>query len=780
MQWEMVEAIRKALAKKSHATVVAATGAGKTETVRKIKSKLKGNAKLLFIAPRINNVTDAAQRYDAAINIGSLGLNESGQVTCTTKQSIHKIDTSGYDVAVFDECFTPETEILTENGFISFKRLKNENVAQYNLDSESIEFVKPERIVKKEYCGEIINFYSDKKIDVSMTLNHEFLTTDTMGRKVKVLAKNLSLNHKRQIINTAKINDRGKKITPLDKFQVAFQADGSYHYNSKRSNSYLFSFSKERKIKRFLKIVKECGFKVSEVCKESSKKRVQRKYIVSDDRKIKFSKNMRDYFSLSEFDRNMAKELIEEMVNWDGSVLKENSYYYSSVLEDNVSFYQEIAFLCGYKTNKTVQVDNRSKNYKDIHRLFIRKKFSNTTLSGVSKKILRYSGYVYCATVKSGNIVVRSNGKILITGNCHNYKEEFINSVDAKFKIFLSATPWNDSGYIWEQFDCVSEPDFTFSLQDGIDNGVLCRYEIFGAEHSFEVKEYLKGKGDYTKSQIATMLKQGKAENQVKEIIATKEKYNRKKVAVLCANIEHAEEIKKHFEDQGERCMIVHSKLKGSHKLIEEFRDNDIPYMISVAMMQEGTDIPAIDCIAYLRPIKSSRVMVQSVGRGLRLHKDKDYCLLLDFGRIFENCGLPTNPIIPGAKKKTNNELSPIKQCEECYFIFEREFGNTCPKCGHVHKQERDVEKNLDKSVLDKPRPMQIKITRDHIHKFGKTKNGNPYMTIRNPYLKNTFHTLFGFQYKAVLSELKHTGMVKIMHTKEGKYNFKFISVESC
>ena len=112
MQWNMVDAIRDSLKRIGSATVVAATGSGKTETVRKIKSKLKPKTKLLFIAPRINNVTDAAKRYGAAINVGSLGLNESGQVTCTTKQSIHKIDTSDYEVVVFDEMHNYKEEFI--------------------------------------------------------------------------------------------------------------------------------------------------------------------------------------------------------------------------------------------------------------------------------------------------------------------------------------------------------------------------------------------------------------------------------------------------------------------------------------------------------------------------------------------------------------------------------------------------------------------------------------------------------------------------------------------
>ena len=48
-------------------------------------------------------------------------------------------------------------------------------------------------------------------------------------------------------------------------------------------------------------------------------------------------------------------------------------------------------------------------------------------------------------------------------------------------------------------------------------------------------------------------------------------------------------------------------------------------------LLTEGFDCPAIDCIIVLRPTKIRSLYAQMVGRGTRLHPEKDHLLLLDF-----------------------------------------------------------------------------------------------------------------------------------------------------
>jgi Rad3-related DNA helicase len=78
-----------------------------------------------------------------------------------------------------------------------------------------------------------------------------------------------------------------------------------------------------------------------------------------------------------------------------------------------------MALLAGYKSKKTIQVDSRSESFSDVHRLFICTDTDKISTQSIHRETVPYSGLVHCVRVPSGNIVVRSNGKTLIIGNCH-------------------------------------------------------------------------------------------------------------------------------------------------------------------------------------------------------------------------------------------------------------------------------------------------------------------------------------------------------------------------
>ena len=52
--------------------------------------------------------------------------------------------------------------------------------------------------------------------------------------------------------------------------------------------------------------------------------------------------------------------------------------------------------------------------------------------------------------------------------------------------------------------------------------------------------------------------------------------------------------------------------------------------MCNVGVFTEGTDIPNIDSIILARPTMSQSLMIQMIGRGLRLHKEKSHCHVID------------------------------------------------------------------------------------------------------------------------------------------------------
>jgi len=53
--------------------------------------------------------------------------------------------------------------------------------------------------------------------------------------------------------------------------------------------------------------------------------------------------------------------------------------------------------------------------------------------------------------------------------------------------------------------------------------------------------------------------------------------------------------------------------------------------------MNEGVDLPFVECLLFLRPTESKRIFYQQLGRGLRKYVGKSHCVAIDFIGNFKN-----------------------------------------------------------------------------------------------------------------------------------------------
>lgn len=67
-------------------------------------------------------------------------------------------------------------------------------------------------------------------------------------------------------------------------------------------------------------------------------------------------------------------------------------------------------------------------------------------------------------------------------------------------------------------------------------------------------------------------------------------------------------------------------------RAMQEWRDGEIPILWNRFVLREGIDEPQIKCILLATPIGSYRSFLQMVGRGLRTHPSKEFCIVIDFG----------------------------------------------------------------------------------------------------------------------------------------------------
>lgn len=98
--------------------------------------------------------------------------------------------------------------------------------------------------------------------------------------------------------------------------------------------------------------------------------------------------------------------------------------------------------------------------------------------------------------------------------------------------------------------------------------------------------------------------------------------------------------------------------------LFPVFKQQQLRYMVNVAVLTTGFDAPHVDLIAILRPTESVSLYQQIVGRGLRLFAGKTECLILDYA------GNPHDLYLPEVgTKKPNPNSKPVQVfCPICQF----------------------------------------------------------------------------------------------------------------
>jgi hypothetical protein len=71
--------------------------------------------------------------------------------------------------------------------------------------------------------------------------------------------------------------------------------------------------------------------------------------------------------------------------------------------------------------------------------------------------------------------------------------------------------------------------------------------------------------------------------------------------------------------------------------LRDELACGTVKVLCVVDVLNEGVDLPFVECLLFLRPTESKRVFFQQIGRGLRRYVGKEYCVVVDFIGNFQN-----------------------------------------------------------------------------------------------------------------------------------------------
>ncbi|MDE1874779.1 MAG: DEAD/DEAH box helicase family protein [Patescibacteria group bacterium] len=101
------------------------------------------------------------------------------------------------------------------------------------------------------------------------------------------------------------------------------------------------------------------------------------------------------------------------------------------------------------------------------------------------------------------------------------------------------------------------------------------------------------------------------------------------RIIIFCQSVEYCDRLAKLIDG----AVPFHSKVPVAERIVrmELFRQGVISVLLTVDMFNEGIDIPPANLLVFLRSTMSPIVLLQQLGRGLRLSEGKDKVVVLDF-----------------------------------------------------------------------------------------------------------------------------------------------------
>ena len=187
--------------------------------------------------------------------------------------------------------------------------------------------------------------------------------------------------------------------------------------------------------------------------------------------------------------------------------------------------------------------------------------------------------------------------------------------------------------------DIYQEIVFKRDLKWGISNGYLCNIDCKRIDIGYDLSAVHTRGGDYAPGELDEAM--DGTEDAVAEAYKT---MANGATLIFAASVDHAERISERIPES----VVITGKTRNREDIIKAFTERKIPCLINCMVFTEGTDIPLVETVIIARPTQSDSLYTQMVGRGLRLHPEKEKLTLIDCVGITGRRSLCTAPSLLG------------------------------------------------------------------------------------------------------------------------------------
>jgi superfamily II DNA or RNA helicase len=187
---------------------------------------------------------------------------------------------------------------------------------------------------------------------------------------------------------------------------------------------------------------------------------------------------------------------------------------------------------------------------------------------------------------------------------------------------------------------------------------------------------------------------------------------------IIAPSIEMAEYFVRLVElVENETPILVHNKVQNPDGKIDAYRKTDKRWLVSVAMVSEGVDIPRLRVLVYLSSALTELAFRQAIGRVVRTNGPSDdtraYVVMPSFD-ILENYARKIEREMPPSKRREPGEHK-TKRCPVCRTECERA-ATVCPVCSFEFPKRPTKTKECP--VCHTANPLSAKVCENCHHSF--------------------------------------------------------------
>jgi superfamily II DNA or RNA helicase len=212
--------------------------------------------------------------------------------------------------------------------------------------------------------------------------------------------------------------------------------------------------------------------------------------------------------------------------------------------------------------------------------------------------------------------------------------QRLIDHIQPRLLLGLTATPERGDGQdILHHFD--GHVSAEIRLPTAINRKLLCPFQYFGITDTVDLNRLTWQRGGYHEQELDRQYtgNDARANLVVRSVRAKLLDVHKARGLGFCVSVAHAQYMAEYFCRAGIPAVALSAQTPREQrqnvqgKLIRR----EINFIFVVDLYNEGVDIPEIDTVLFLRPTESLTVFLQQLGRGLRLHEEKDCLTVLDF-----------------------------------------------------------------------------------------------------------------------------------------------------